>query len=75
MQVLKESPGSEVDIASKVLVPIPHVDRGKGDTRNVMAIVISKSEKDYKLATNDGLIIGHFSRVTIILFWSRIYQV
>ena len=49
----------EIDIASTVLVPIPHVDRGKGDTRNIKAIVISKSEKGYKLATKDGVIIGH----------------
>jgi hypothetical protein len=42
---------SDVDIGTNVLIPIPNVDRGKGDPRNVLAVVINKDELGYKLGT------------------------
>lgn len=45
----------EVDIGCNVVIPIPVVDRGKGDPRNVMAVVHAKSDKGYRLATKHGI--------------------
>ena len=33
---------TEVEIGQNVLIPIPDVDRGKGDPRNVMAVVAER---------------------------------
>jgi hypothetical protein len=50
MRNLSERIRSDVDIGTNVLIPIPNVDRGKGDPRNVLAVVINKDELGYKLA-------------------------
>ncbi|XP_071176328.1 SCAN domain-containing protein 3-like [Mytilus edulis] len=63
----------EADIGCNVLIPIPHVDRGKGDTKNIMAIVHQKTEKGYRLATKHGILLGSYTRtqfeVADSLFW------
>jgi len=43
-------------------VPIPQVDRGKADPKNVLAMVVSKSENGYRLAVKQGLLIGSYTR-------------
>ena len=48
----------EVDIGCNVLIPIPQVDRGKGDPKNIMAIVHEKTYKGYRLTTKQGIILG-----------------
>ncbi|XP_063417383.1 uncharacterized protein LOC134699916 [Mytilus trossulus] len=52
----------KVDIGCNVVIPIPVVDRGKGDPRNIMAIVNGKSENGYRLATKHGILLGSYSR-------------
>ncbi|XP_071137214.1 uncharacterized protein [Mytilus edulis] len=52
----------EVDIGCNVVIPIPVVDRGKGDPRNIMAIVHGKSEKGYRLAIKHGILLGSYTR-------------
>ncbi|CAC5383137.1 unnamed protein product [Mytilus coruscus] len=42
----------EIDIECNVVIPIPVVDCGKGDTRNIMTIDYEKLEKGYRLITN-----------------------
>ena len=52
----------EVEIGCNVVVPIPNVDRGKGDTKNIMAVVQIKTEKGYRLATKQGILLGSYTR-------------
>ena len=52
----------DVDVGCNVLIPIPQVDRGKGDPRNLMAIVHEKTEKGYRLATKHGILLGTYTR-------------
>ena len=52
----------EVEIGCNVVVPIPNVDRGKGDPKNIMAMVQIKSEKGYRLATKQGILLGSYTR-------------
>lgn len=52
----------EVEIGCSVVIPIPIVDRGKGDPRNIMAVVHEKSEKGYRLATKHGILLGSYTR-------------
>ena len=52
----------EVEIGCNVVVPIPNVDRGKGDPKNIMSVVQSKTEKGYRLATKQGILLGSYTR-------------
>ncbi|CAG2197010.1 unnamed protein product [Mytilus edulis] len=62
MRNLSERVLTEVDIGANVLVAIPHVDRGKGDPRNLMAVVTGKEEHGYKLGIKDGILRGLYTR-------------
>jgi hypothetical protein len=62
MRNLSERILSDVDIGTNVLIPIPNVDRGKGDPRNVLAVVINKDELGYKLGTKSGTLRGLYTR-------------
>ncbi|CAG2205715.1 unnamed protein product [Mytilus edulis] len=50
------------ETGANVLVAIPHVDRGKGDPRNLMAVVTGKEEHGYKLGIKDGILRGLYTR-------------
>jgi hypothetical protein len=52
----------EFDIGCNVLIPIPQVDRSKGDPKNIMAIVHEKTDKGYSLATKHGILLGSYTR-------------
>ena len=52
----------EVEIGCNIVVPIHNVDRGKGDPKNIMAVVLSKTEKSYRLATKQGILLGSYTR-------------
>ncbi|GFS19496.1 KRAB-A domain-containing protein 2 [Elysia marginata] len=46
-----------------VAIPIPLVDRGRGDPRNILAVILDRSENDnYTLATKHGILKGAYSR-------------
>ena len=50
-------------IEDNVTVPILLVDRGRGDPRNILGVIVSRSESDqYKIATRYGLLKGSYSR-------------
>jgi hypothetical protein len=51
-----------VEIGCNVVVPIHNVDRGKGDPKNIMAVVQSKTEKGYRLVTKQGILFGSYTR-------------
>ena len=41
---------------NSVTIPIPMVDRGRGDPRNIMGLVVEKRDNEtYKLATKAGV--------------------
>ena len=46
-----------------VAIPIPLVDRGRGDPRNILGVILDRSERDnYTVATNHGILKGAYSR-------------
>jgi len=59
---------SRVEIVAKkvsdnVAVPIPLVDRGRGDPRNILGIVLDRNENDlYTICVKSGILKGKYSR-------------
>ena len=53
-----------VTMGNNVTLPVPSVDMGRGDPRNLMCVVtdINTETQHYKLATRYGLLNGSFSR-------------
>jgi hypothetical protein len=51
-----------VTFPAYVLIPIPNVYRGKGDSRNVMAVVTERVHNGYKLGTSGGMLLGSYTR-------------
>jgi hypothetical protein len=53
-----------VTVGNNVTLPVPSVDRGRGDSSNMMCVVIdiNTETQQYKLATRYGLLNGSFSR-------------
>jgi hypothetical protein len=46
-----------------VTVPIPLVDRGRGDPRNIMGVIIDRDNNDmYRIAVRAGMLKGKYSR-------------
>ena len=46
-----------------VAIPIPLVDRGRGDPRNILGVILDRSDnKNYTLATKHGILKGAYSR-------------
>jgi len=46
-----------------VTVPIPLVDRGRGDPRNIMGIILDRDMNDmYRIAVRGGILKGKYSR-------------
>lgn len=46
-----------------VTVPIPLVDRGRGDPRNIMGIIIDRDSNDlYRIAVRGGILKGKYAR-------------
>ncbi|XP_046326947.2 uncharacterized protein LOC124111338 [Haliotis rufescens] len=52
-----------VSVGDNVTVPIPHVDRGRGDPRNIIGVVIECSDNDmFTIAVKGGVLNGKYSR-------------
>lgn len=46
-----------------VAIPIPLVDRGRGDPRNILGVILDRSENDnYTLVTKNGILKGAYAR-------------
>ena len=46
-----------------VTIPIPLVDRGRGDPRNIMGVVCERDNNDlYRVAVRAGMLTGKYSR-------------
>lgn len=51
------------EIGDNVAVPIPLVDRGRGDPRNILGIIVSRDDSNnYRIATRSGILKGKYSR-------------
>ena len=51
------------EVRDNVAVPIPMVDKGRGDPRNILGVVVNRNEHDmYKIAVKDGILSTKFSR-------------
>ena len=47
---------SEAKIGDTVRIPVPDVDRGKADARNILGVVMETSEGFFKIGTRGFLI-------------------
>ena len=62
MRNLSERILTEVEVEKNIFIPIPMVDRGKGDPRNLLAVILSREEHGYKLGTKSGVLHGLYTR-------------
>ena len=50
-------------IGDNVAAPIPTVDKGRGDPRYILGVIVDVADKDqYKTAIKYGVLKGHYSR-------------
>lgn len=57
---------SELNVGDGVVVPVPDVDRGRSDFRNIPAVVTEKKNGMYTLGTKEGSLKQSYSRNQII---------
>ena len=51
------------EVGDNVAVPIPLVDRGRGDARNILGVIVDRDENDlYTIAVKSGIIKTKYSR-------------
>ena len=54
---------SAANPGDNVTLPIPLVDRGRGDPRNIIGVVLDRDENDmYRIAVRHGVLKGKYSR-------------
>ena len=59
-----------------VVIPIPLVDRGRGDPRNIMGVILDRNENDmYRIAVCAGILKGSYSRNQFDLCPHPLYSV
>ncbi|CAM4741905.1 unnamed protein product [Rotaria magnacalcarata] len=52
---------ADLNVGDNVLIPVPDVDRGPTDARNVFAVVMEIKDDKYKLGVEQGIINGYYS--------------
>ncbi|KAF2893875.1 hypothetical protein ILUMI_12298 [Ignelater luminosus] len=63
MKVISDNAHPKPDIGSTVRIPVPDVDRGRGDARSILAVVLESTEDGfYRLGTKEGVIAKYYSR-------------
>ncbi|KAF0686391.1 KRAB-A domain-containing protein 2-like, partial [Aphis craccivora] len=51
-----------VSIGTNVMLPVPDIDRNKGDSRNIIGVIMEVTTDDlYKIRTKNGIIAQLFS--------------
>ena len=51
------------EVGDNVAFPIPMVDKGRGDERNILGVVVDRDENDlYKIAVKAGILSTRYSR-------------
>lgn len=62
------------DIGDNVTIPIPMFDRGRGDPRNIIGIIVDRDENDmYRIAVRAGVLKGKYSRNQFDLCTQKLY--
>jgi len=57
---LENVPGK---VGDNITIPIPLVDRGRGDPRNIVGVIVDRDENDlYKISVKGGILNGKYSR-------------
>ncbi|KAK6175839.1 hypothetical protein SNE40_014219 [Patella caerulea] len=65
-----------VSVGDNVTVPIPYVDRGRGDPRNLIGVVTEISDNDmFTIAVNGGVLNGKYSRNQFDVCVTKLYKV
>lgn len=50
-------------VGDTVRIPVPGVDRGKGDARNVLGVILDKTDDDFfRIGTRDGIVKNLYAR-------------
>ena len=63
------------DPGDNVTIPIPLVDRGKGDPRNIMGIILDRDERElYRIAVRSGILKGCFARNQFDICPQKLYN-
>ncbi|KAF0703723.1 SCAN domain-containing protein 3-like, partial [Aphis craccivora] len=56
------------EVGATVRVPVPDLDKGRGDARNILAVVIEVTDDGYyQLGTKEGLLKSLYSRSQITI--------
>ena len=56
------------EIGDNVAVPIPMVDRGRGDPRNILGVILNRNENDlYRIAVKEGVLKTKYTRTEFTL--------
>ena len=64
------------EIDDNVAVPIPTVDRGRGDPRNILGVIIDRNENDlYTIAVKEGILKTKYTRNEFTLCQQRILTI
>lgn len=70
---LEHVPGNPGD---NVTIPIPLVDRWKGDPRNVIGVILDCNENDmYRIAVKEGILKGRYSRSQFDICTQQLYSI
>ncbi|XP_068207590.1 KRAB-A domain-containing protein 2-like [Palaemon carinicauda] len=70
---LEHVPG---DPGENVKIPIPLVDRGKGDPRNVIGVILDRNENDmYRIGVRDWILKGRYSRSQFDICSHQLYSI
>ena len=57
---------ADVDVGISVRVPVPNIDRAKGDQKNVIGVVVERTAHGlYRVGTKHGILEKLFTRVQI----------
>ena len=64
------------DEGDNVAVPVPMVDRGRGDPRNILGVIINRDENDlFTIAVKQGLLKNKFTRNEFTICQQRLQTV
>ncbi|XP_071103366.1 uncharacterized protein [Haliotis cracherodii] len=64
-----------VSVGDNVTVPIPHVERGRGDPNNIIGVVIECSDNDmFTIAVKGGVLNGKYSRNQFDVCVTKLYN-
>ena len=56
------------EIGDNVAVPIPMVDKGRGDPRNILGVILDRNENDlYRIAVKEGVLKTKYTRTEFTL--------